>query len=578
MSTIAANSPNESFANGPNFTPSNGVDVEIEFCLAERDPDGNVSTGVVFVDDPISSNFNKDTDDLTIKNMSRWDPTAYCNIYSVANIQGSVAGYAYLPGSHGSSVDGIVVEDAYIIGSVSGIKVMSHEMGHYLGLRHTWQGGCPNNDCLTDGDAICDTPPDNSQSGSNCASPQNTCQTDDDDLSTNNPFRPTNMGGLGDQPDMESNYMDYSSQSCQNAFTQGQKDLMISALTGTRGSLITPTNLAATGCQCEVATPCTPSANFAADEQFICPNQTVNFTDLSSGPAASWSWSFQGGTPATATTQNPTVLYGAAGVYEVSLTITNNAGNSTETRTTYINVVDASPPPIAEGFETALPSDWVVTNWDGGGQWEITDTTGYTGLQSIVMDYWNFPSNGTPDDFTTRLFDLSNAVSATFTFDYAHQVHSFPFTYDTLQVWVSGDCGQNWTMEWEKGASDLSTVGGINFASRFVPTMQSEWANASIDLSSYLGMDGVKVRFRGIGQVQGQSIYIDNINIAGVVNTPEMGGHAWNLEVVPNPFNDALRVDFELETKSELRFSLYDLTGQQIHVVNAGRLAPGMHS
>ncbi|MBL0286084.1 MAG: PKD domain-containing protein [Bacteroidetes bacterium] len=60
---------------------------------------------------------------------------------------------------------------------------------------------------------------------------------------------------------------------------------------------------------------------------------SINFTDLSSGSPTIWAWSFQGGTPATSTAQNPTVQYNTAGTYTVTLTSTNTNGNNTKTKT-----------------------------------------------------------------------------------------------------------------------------------------------------------------------------------------------------------------------------------------------------
>ena len=81
---------------------------------------------------------------------------------------------------------------------------------HYLGLFHTFEGGCRNNDCTVDGDMVCDTPPDNYSLGG-CGG--NSCKTDT--LSNySNGFFPT------DVPDMTSNFMDYSS--CGSEFTAGQ--------------------------------------------------------------------------------------------------------------------------------------------------------------------------------------------------------------------------------------------------------------------------------------------------------------------------------------------------------------------
>lgn len=96
-------------------------------------------------------------------------------------------------------------------------KMLVHEVGHYLGLRHIWGDG----NCSVD-DFIDDTPNANADSQWTCNSSTNTC-TD-------------NIGGL-DLPNMIENYMDYSTGNCQNAFTQGQIDLMRSVLEDYRTEL-----------------------------------------------------------------------------------------------------------------------------------------------------------------------------------------------------------------------------------------------------------------------------------------------------------------------------------------------------
>ncbi len=81
-----------------------------------------------------------------------------------------------------------------------------------------------------------------------------------------------------------------------------------------------------------------PVANFSANVTTINAGQTVNFTDLSTNSATSWAWTFAGGTPASSTSQNPSVTYNTAGNYSVSLTVTNASGFSNETKLNYITV------------------------------------------------------------------------------------------------------------------------------------------------------------------------------------------------------------------------------------------------
>jgi len=82
----------------------------------------------------------------------------------------------------------------------------------------------------------------------------------------------------------------------------------------------------------------TPVADFSADNTTINKGETVNFSDLSLNTPTSWSWEFEGGSPATSTDQNPSVVYNDAGVFKVKLTVSNSLGSNTETKEGYITV------------------------------------------------------------------------------------------------------------------------------------------------------------------------------------------------------------------------------------------------
>lgn len=81
-----------------------------------------------------------------------------------------------------------------------------------------------------------------------------------------------------------------------------------------------------------------PVADFSASETQITAGNSVTFTDLSENIPTSWSWTFEGGTPATSNLQNPTVTYSEPGEYTVTLVATNAFGSDTETKTAYISV------------------------------------------------------------------------------------------------------------------------------------------------------------------------------------------------------------------------------------------------
>lgn len=81
-----------------------------------------------------------------------------------------------------------------------------------------------------------------------------------------------------------------------------------------------------------------PVANFTASPTTVCQGGSVSFTDLSTESPTSWAWTFPGGTPASSSAQNPTVVYNTPGTYDVTLVATNLVGNDTEVKTTLITV------------------------------------------------------------------------------------------------------------------------------------------------------------------------------------------------------------------------------------------------
>jgi len=79
--------------------------------------------------------------------------------------------------------------------------------------------------------------------------------------------------------------------------------------------------------------------NFSANVTDLCPGTGVNFTDESAGSPASWVWTFDGGTPGTATVKNPSnIVYSAPGDYSVKLVISRSANSDSTTKTAYIHV------------------------------------------------------------------------------------------------------------------------------------------------------------------------------------------------------------------------------------------------
>lgn len=311
---------------GLGFIPANA---NIEFCLAQRDPSGNQLTEIGIHRVSTTEGFY-DVDTETNKMKSNvsggtgtpgWNRNNYVNVWICDITNGAmsgVAGYAYKPTVSTlppASIDGIVID--YNLGMSPSARVLTHEIGHYLGLDHTW-GGVDGTGCTSGNDGLTDTP--NTAGPSfdyalTCSGLQQTCP------GTNTQYE---------------NYMDYSS--CTVMFTAQQANLMELVLTGSRNSLNSSNG-------CDPVNPMPPVTDFVADITTVIQGGSVNFTDLSTNFPTSWSWTvtpaagvtYIGGT--SATSENPTMQFANTGLYTIALTATNSSGSDLETKTNYINVV-----------------------------------------------------------------------------------------------------------------------------------------------------------------------------------------------------------------------------------------------
>ena len=248
---------------GTYSNPFYGADSEIEFCLAGTDPNGSFTTGIVRHNDNVNNVGTYNDVAAFFNDYYAWDSDNYCNLFIMTTMTN--ASGVYLGG----------YDFTIYTSSGFGDRLIGHEIGHYLSLAHTFDG-CTNADCTTEGDLVCDTPPKDvsGYNGGTCAAPGNTCTTDEDDTSNNNPYRPVSMGGMGDQVDMLVNYMDYTG-GCWDAFTEGQKTRMKANINANRQTLVSNT-------VCNVAPMLANDAGitfFSHDQENICDgNITVKAT------------------------------------------------------------------------------------------------------------------------------------------------------------------------------------------------------------------------------------------------------------------------------------------------------------
>jgi hypothetical protein len=220
---------NADFANTvASFKPI-AADVEFQFCLATKDPNGNPTTGI---DRIVSSTTNNAGDNARL---NPWNTNNYLNIWIVKSVGTSgSSGYTYYPtNTIGKSTDGVMLKHNFCgsIGTVTNPRYqhnITHEVGHYFDLRHIFEGGSTST-CGDDG--ITDTPKSKMH--------DYTCPTNDQSC-------------VSGQAQNMNNYMDYSF--CYTMFTEGQKTRMRNSLVNfnSRKNQWTTANLVATGCNTTV--------------------------------------------------------------------------------------------------------------------------------------------------------------------------------------------------------------------------------------------------------------------------------------------------------------------------------------
>ncbi|SDL97176.1 Por secretion system C-terminal sorting domain-containing protein [Catalinimonas alkaloidigena] len=233
---------NADYGNTPSEFAGRVADAKIEFALAKVSPGGKPTSGITRTKTTRTSFSSDDRVKSTAQGgRNAWPADKYLNIW-VCKLSGGLLGYAQFPGGP-ASTDGVVIN--YTAFGTNGTaaapfnkgRTATHEVGHYLNLRHIWgDGGCGASDYVSD------TP-------------------DDDGPNYGCPSHPISSCGVRS---MFMNYMDYVDDACMYMFTTGQKTRMRAVLAagGARGSLVGN----AGGGSSNTPTYCASQGNSTADE------------------------------------------------------------------------------------------------------------------------------------------------------------------------------------------------------------------------------------------------------------------------------------------------------------------------
>ncbi|MEM6770178.1 MAG: M43 family zinc metalloprotease [Bacteroidota bacterium] len=493
---------------------SQAADSEIEFCLATVDPNGNATNGIIRKSTTVNGfGTNNSVKFASSGGSNAWPAADYLNVW-VCNIGGGILGYAQFPGGS-ASTDGVVNDYRYFgtIGTATAPfnlgRTMTHEVGHYLNLRHIWGDG----NCNVD-DFVSDTP---LASGSNGG-----CQ-----------IGSSSCGSV----DMVQNYMDYSDDACMNLFTQGQKARMQAALAGPRASLLT-----SNGCG-------TPGGGGGGNQ---CDDTEVTLTLITDNYGSETSWSLSGpsGTVASGSgySNNQTITetfclpdgcydftindsYGDGiccaygnGSYALSgggVNASGGAFGSTETQSFCIGGGGSGPTcddGIQNGDETDVDCGGSCAPCDNGGG-GCTDVTLITDNFEASYGNWNdggsdcVRSRTRPIEGIRSVYLRDNTNTSVLTSDPFNFTDFEEVTVDFSYFPFSMENGEDFWLQVDNG-SGYQTIAtwarGTDFNNNTL-------YNESVTITGNFG-SSVRIRFRCDASGNADYVHLDNIVVSGCTN------------------------------------------------------------
>lgn len=493
---------------------------DVEFVMAKTDPDCQATNGIRRVRGSKSTWSLEDN--FALKSQSYWPAEDYLNIW-VCNLTGYL-GYTQfpvstLPGLESSSnerlTDGIVIHYKVFGSKDDGSfdlntqynkgRTLTHEMGHFFGLRHIWgDGNCSATDYVSD------TPP---QSGSTSGCPSH----------------PRLDCGSPQQPRMFQNYMDYTNDDCMNLFTQQQANRMLlvlqnsprraSLLTSSAGQVpvIVPNDLGIKEILTPQATQCAgtfrPSITVRNNGSNTVTSAQIQLLK-NNIPLETISASLN-----LASNQEVVLFFSTVSIPEqtthdyafVVLQTNGQTNTNCQNKKNRVVTTPATAPalPLFETF-TSIPSHWSVVNPDGLTTWQTTSTP--SGKTAVSLDFYDYTEVGATDLLTSPIIDLTASTKATLIFDRAYAPYP-GVAGERLRILATTQCDFSSGIQlFSKSDEDLATTDSQY--NTYKPINSEQWVTEVISLDAFVG-NKLQIGFEGTN-ANGNNLYITNVRI---VNT-----------------------------------------------------------
>jgi hypothetical protein len=505
----------DAFKTPNDFTGVAGA-LSVEFVLAKRDPLGFASGGIVRVDGGRAAwSLNEEG---IFKGLSFWPSEDYLNIW-VVNLSGSDIGYASFPVSNLAGLedavnnrllDGVIIDykvfgsknygnfdldNRYNVG-----RTATHEVGHFLGLRHIWGdvSGCGGTDYVED------TP---AQNGATFD-----CPSTHPIISCNNSAK------------MYQNYMDYTQDACMNLFTKKQVDRMVVVMENSprRKSLATSLGSVAPvyGIECSISilTPQATACPGTVTPEIILRNlgdQPVESVKLRltinsiSQPEEIFSVSLIKGQSAILPFPQIEILEGETKTFVFSLLEVNGFTDELSVNN-FAEIVSTGSAftglPLEENF-SVFPGNWTIANPDGLKSWAFSSVRN----GSISLNGFDYEQIGAVDAFFSPVFSTLTSEALLLQFDVAYA--RYPGNNnESLSVYLIEDCSEDFsggTLIFQKQGSSLASA--PDSFSSFVPS-SGQWRTESVILNNFTGKPDLKLAFV-FRNGYGNNIYLDELKL-----------------------------------------------------------------